>query len=187
MHRPPARRHDARHASGHFWLGVGFGRSAKLAVKLVPDLRYPNIKQRLRNLYCYETELSIDSVAPNQVRHVHSWHTYWRRSSSAARQPGRSQSRVSVGWSRCGLRTVCRWPWRPSLHGGLVGNRGRLVQRHLWYVLTEYVEHCKRARQHRSLGLRGPLASEEPGQPMGEVVCRSRLGGLLIDYSRRAA
>lgn len=60
-------------------------------------------------------------------------------------------------------------------------------ERHLWYVLTEYVEHYNRARPHRSLGLRAQLASEEPGQPMGEVVCRSRLGGLLNDYSRQAA
>ena len=60
-------------------------------------------------------------------------------------------------------------------------------ERHLWQVLREYVEHYNVARPHRSLGLRAPLGEEASGQPIGEVVCRSRLGGLLHEYSRRAA
>jgi putative transposase len=60
-------------------------------------------------------------------------------------------------------------------------------ERHLGRVLSEYVEHYNLARPHRSLGLRAPLAGEEAGQPLGEVVCRSRLGGLLREYSRQAA
>jgi putative transposase len=60
-------------------------------------------------------------------------------------------------------------------------------ERHLWQVLSEYVEHYNVARPHRSLGLRAPLGGEDSGQPTGEVVCRSRLGGLLHEYSRQAA
>jgi putative transposase len=59
-------------------------------------------------------------------------------------------------------------------------------ERHLGRVLSEYVEHYNLAWPHRSLGLRPPLG-EEAGQPIGEVVCRSRLGGLLNEYSRQAA
>ncbi len=59
-------------------------------------------------------------------------------------------------------------------------------ERHLWQVLSEYVEHDNLARPHRSLGLRAQLGEEDPGQPIGEVVCRSRLGGLLHEYSRQA-
>ena len=60
-------------------------------------------------------------------------------------------------------------------------------ERHLRHVLREYVEHYNLARPHRSLGLRAPLSREESGESIGEVVCRSRLGGLLNEYSRRAA
>jgi putative transposase len=60
-------------------------------------------------------------------------------------------------------------------------------ERHLGRVLSEYVEHYNVERPHRSLGLRAPRAEEEAGRPMGEVVCRSRLGGLLNEYSRQAA
>jgi len=60
-------------------------------------------------------------------------------------------------------------------------------ERHLWRVLSEYVEHYNLERPHRSLGLRTRLASKEAGPRIGEVVCRSRLGGLLNEYSRQAA
>ncbi len=60
-------------------------------------------------------------------------------------------------------------------------------ERHLRHVLREYVEHYNLARPHRSLGLRAPLGRQELGESIGGVVCRSRLGGLLHEYSRRAA
>jgi putative transposase len=59
--------------------------------------------------------------------------------------------------------------------------------RHLQRVLAEYIEHYNLARPHRSLGLRAPLGEEDPGRPIGKVVCRSRVGGLLHEYSRQAA
>ncbi len=58
-------------------------------------------------------------------------------------------------------------------------------ERHLWQVLSEYVNHYNVARPHRSLWLRAPLGGEDSGQPIGEVVCRSGLGGLLHEYCVR--
>jgi putative transposase len=52
-------------------------------------------------------------------------------------------------------------------------------ERHLRRVLVEYVEHYNLARPCWSLGLRAPMAEEDPGRPIGGVFCRSRLGGLL--------
>lgn len=60
-------------------------------------------------------------------------------------------------------------------------------ERHLRRVLSEYVEHHNLARPHRSLGLRPPLGKDGLGDPIGAIVCRSRLGGLLHEYSRQAA
>jgi putative transposase len=91
--------------------------------------------------------------------------------------------------------TPCRAPRANAVCERWIGSARREAldwllitgERHLDRVLTEYVEHYNVARPHRSLGLRAPLGSGEPGQPIGEVVCRSRLGGLLREYSREAA
>jgi hypothetical protein len=53
--------------------------------------------------------------------------------------------------------------------------------------LEEYVEHYNLGQPHRSLGLRAPLGKERLGKPIAEVVCRSRLSGMLHEYSRMAA
>ncbi len=60
-------------------------------------------------------------------------------------------------------------------------------QRHLRQVLREYVDHYNLARSHRSLELQPPMGRVESCEAIGEVVCFSRLGGLLHEYSRRAA
>ena len=60
-------------------------------------------------------------------------------------------------------------------------------ERHLGRVPRDYAEHYNLARPDRGLGLRTPLGRKSPGPPIGEVVCRSRLGGLLREYSREAA
>jgi putative transposase len=54
-------------------------------------------------------------------------------------------------------------------------------ERHLRHVLKEYVEHHNLARPHRSLGLRAPLGRDELGEPIGEVVCRSRLAACFTN------
>jgi putative transposase len=52
----------------------------------------------------------------------------------------------------------------------------------LEWVLAEWVEHYNRARPHRGLELRTPIARSDPVIPSGAVRCRSRLGGLLLEY-----
>jgi putative transposase len=61
-------------------------------------------------------------------------------------------------------------------------------RRHLQHVLGAYAEHYKRARPHRSLGLRPP----DPAAPLEGVAGspvrrRDVLGGLIHEYERSAA
>jgi putative transposase len=56
---------------------------------------------------------------------------------------------------------------------------------HLEQVLEEYVAHYNRARPHRALELRAPLAPEalaRPTHPVEEIIRRDRLGGLIHEY-----
>ena len=59
--------------------------------------------------------------------------------------------------------------------------------RHLRCILKEYVEHYNRARPHRSLNLRPPAGDHPLGDRDSPVIVRTRLGGLLREYSRAAA
>lgn len=59
--------------------------------------------------------------------------------------------------------------------------------RHLRYILKEYVEHYNRARPHRSLDLRPPTGDPRLGERDAQVLVRTRLGGLLREYNRAAA
>ena len=59
-----------------------------------------------------------------------------------------------------------------------------LNQRHLERVLAEWLEYYNRARPHRALGLKTPIARSDPVLMAGPVTCRERLGGLLCGYSR---
>jgi putative transposase len=58
---------------------------------------------------------------------------------------------------------------------------------HLERALREYECHYNRARPHRSLALRAPLARGQPPGRGGAVVRRDRLGGLIHEYDRVAA
>ena len=60
-----------------------------------------------------------------------------------------------------------------------------LGERHLRWVVSEYVKHYHLERNHQGLGneLIEPL--RQPGE--GRVACRERLGGMLRYYYRRAA
>jgi putative transposase len=60
-------------------------------------------------------------------------------------------------------------------------------RRHLEQVLRAYVDHSNAARPHQALELIAPLERGQPVQPIGEVVRRDRLGGLVHEYERRAA
>ncbi len=60
-------------------------------------------------------------------------------------------------------------------------------ERHLNYLVNEFVEHYHTKRPHQGIGIRlivKPLG-EPPGS--GEIVCEERLGGLLKHYYRTAA
>ena len=61
-------------------------------------------------------------------------------------------------------------------------------RRHLEAVLAEYVEHYNGFRPHRSLELRPPRApTADPAVVSGPVIRRTRVDGLINEYSRLAA
>lgn len=62
-----------------------------------------------------------------------------------------------------------------------------LGRRHLERVTGEWIEHYNQARPHRGLDLRTPTARSDPVYATAAVRCRSRLGGLLREYSRHPA
>jgi transposase InsO family protein len=62
-----------------------------------------------------------------------------------------------------------------------------LGESHLRFIVSEYVEHYHRERNHQGLEnqlLENPPA---PAKPEGGVQCRKRIGGLLNYYYRDAA
>ena len=59
-------------------------------------------------------------------------------------------------------------------------------ERHLRAVMIEYVDHYNHARPHRGLGLDPPILPPPPDRDR-PVIRRSRLGGLINEYSRLAA
>jgi transposase InsO family protein len=58
---------------------------------------------------------------------------------------------------------------------------------HLECVMAEFARHYNAARPHRALQLRPPAASAATHRPVGKVVRRDRLGGLIHEYERSAA
>ncbi len=65
-------------------------------------------------------------------------------------------------------------------------------ERHLRYLVEEYVDYYHHQRPHQGLSnepLHGLQLIEEPDQPddASHIICNSRLGGLLKHYERRAA
>jgi transposase InsO family protein len=93
------------------------------------------------------------------------------------------------------VRTPVRAPRANAVAERWVGTARRecldrliiLGERHLRQVLREFVGHYNAARPHRALDLRPPLAREQPVRATGAIVRRDRLGGLIHEYSRRAA
>lgn len=58
---------------------------------------------------------------------------------------------------------------------------------HLEWVMAEFARHYNAARPHRALQLRSPAASAATHRPVGKVVRRDRLGGMIHEYERSAA
>ncbi len=57
-------------------------------------------------------------------------------------------------------------------------------ERHLRYVVGEYMEHYHTERPHQGIG--NNIITPLPQPPDGEIVCHERLGGLLKSYRRAA-
>ena len=64
-----------------------------------------------------------------------------------------------------------------------------LGEKHLNYLISEYLHHYHLERPHQGIGNQRIVASAPSSRPppTGEVVCHQRLGGLLKHYQRRAA
>jgi putative transposase len=63
-------------------------------------------------------------------------------------------------------------------------------ERHLRYVVKEFIAHYHRERFHRGLGgqlIEKRASSATDKRTSGKVMCRSRLGGILNFYYREAA
>ena len=63
-------------------------------------------------------------------------------------------------------------------------------ERHLRYVVNEFIAHYHRERFHQGLGgllIDNRASSAAEKRTSGKVVCRSRLGGILNFYDREAA
>ena len=62
---------------------------------------------------------------------------------------------------------------------------------HFDYLVSEYVDFYQAVRHHQSLDnkpLTGDWSEPTSGEPLdGEIVCHSRLGGLLKHYEGQAA
>jgi len=61
-----------------------------------------------------------------------------------------------------------------------------LGERHLRWVLTEYIEHYNHERPHQALGGLPPSPRDPPNGD-ATIVCKTRVGGLLRHYHREAA
>ena len=59
-------------------------------------------------------------------------------------------------------------------------------ERHVRFVISQYVEHYLTERPHRGVG-NVRITDPEPDAGGGPVACRERLGGLLKSYYREAA
>ncbi|RMH29391.1 MAG: transposase [Planctomycetota bacterium] len=76
--------------------------------------------------------------------------------------------------------------WIQSLRKECLDHFVPVGLKHLDHLVSEYLIHYDRERPHQSLGNR-PLAGHDPPDQWGEVVCRSRLAGVLRHYERKAA
>jgi putative transposase len=81
--------------------------------------------------------------------------------------------------------------WIQSIKSECLRNFIVCGQRHFDFLISSYVDFCNTLRPHQGVGNR-PLSgkwieSDDPLAPGEQVVCHSRLGGLLRHYERRAA
>ena len=58
-----------------------------------------------------------------------------------------------------------------------------IARRYLERVMTQWIVHYNEARPHSGLDLRDPIARSDPVEAVTAVQYRTRLGGLLREYS----
>ena len=105
-------------------------------------------------------------------------------------------------FEECGTRIKRNTPCSPNLRAHVerfiqtlkvecLDNFVIVAQRHLNYVCREFAAHYNRERPHEARDHLPPECEVEPDIAetisMRDVVCSTRLGGLLRSYSRRAA
>jgi putative transposase len=78
--------------------------------------------------------------------------------------------------------------WAQTLQHECLNHFIILGQRHLRYLIGEFVSHYLEERPHQSMGNR-PLSrtGNDPPPDKGRILCRQRLGGLLKHYYRKVA
>ena len=62
--------------------------------------------------------------------------------------------------------------------------------RHLWHLVTTFIDHCLTARYHQGLGgqlIRAPTLASNDNANTGTMQCCSRFCGLLNYYYREEA
>ena len=96
--------------------------------------------------------------------------------------------RVNLPWNRVGKVAV--FHWRLSMDQYSLRQFVIFGERHLRYLIKEFMKHYHTERFHQGLG--GQLIKGKPGSANdngsnGSIVRRSRLGGLLNYYQREAA
>jgi putative transposase len=92
------------------------------------------------------------------------------------------------------IRTAYRSPWQNAYAERVIGSIRRecldhmitLNERHLWNVLTEYVDYYNTARPHLSLDRNAPIPRNADPPEAGKVVATPILGGLHHHYHRVA-
>jgi putative transposase len=82
--------------------------------------------------------------------------------------------------------------WVQSLRTECLDHFLILGEKHLAYIVKEFVAHYNEERPHQGVGNVPLSVASEPESvilkfPCGEVKCRERLGGLLKHYHRAAA
>jgi putative transposase len=150
-----------------------------------PDSQWVTQQARNASMQTAEWNLSVDYLTIDRdTKYTTSFDAVWQAEGAEIMRVGPKAPNMNPFAERFvqTLRTEC------LDHFLICG------QRHLRYLVNEFVEHYNHERPHQGLG-NVPLSDadkqkDEPAVlpfPSGEVKCRERLGGLLKHYYRQAA
>lgn len=104
---------------------------------------------------------------------------------------------LQVQWSAYRLPNTCAFVERfiQTLGQECLDHFVAIGERHLNYLVREFLEHYHLERPHQALenrsvvkkGYRRKTTYDASTLPLGDVACKTRLGGLLKHYYRKAA